>query len=307
MLDFYLEPENGLGDQFLDIIGITVMANLFSCKAHVVWGQRPKSSPFGTGIYDRKLYNFERLVNLIVYDTKSDFGKRCSSGMFNTIAILNPSATLSPYSVYTWINIHHPEMKIQIQDLIYMYKQVASLIGHTIPKDLLSKSDNFDDVIAIHVRCTDKDHDYQQIWQNILTMAKSERRFFICSEDEAMRTKMTNDIRNVNPVAEFVLVARPDAMDQDASKTYSVAIDLFTMSKCIQIHQCTNYSTFSILASLIGNTELVSYQLHTPTLLHSWMPCCVNGSMDINMKLSNPFAPLNFIKRKLNANATRPL
>jgi hypothetical protein len=301
MHDFYLIPENGLGDQLLDVIGITVLANLFSCKAHCIWGQNKKSFPFGTGIYDRKVFDFDALSNLHIYDSHEEFIKNNSTiTIVNTIQTLNPSATLSPSSVYSWLHLDKKE--IEINDLIQMYNQVASLIGHR-----LDLSIEMDGVIAIHVRCTDKiQHSqssihldvqqYEQVWSEILTMAarKQQSSFFICSESDAMRRKMTDDIRRVNPDAKFVIATYPDAGTEDASKTKSVATDLFMMSKCDEIHQCTNYSTFSILASLIGSRcKLVNYRLDKPTLLHAWMPCCTSmTSMD--MELSNPHVPLVF-------------
>jgi hypothetical protein len=301
MRNLYLQPiNNGLGDQILDIIGITVVARMLGCTAHIDWCTRSDMRhAHGSGVYDISIFDSSfthEIPNMRVhYQLDPDRRELC-----DFIQKINPSATLSPYSVNTWLRQRNEH--IDIHELIFKYKQVAGMIKPSADIERqLPQTSCLSDTIAIHVRCTDKISDsdtvhvgveeYKHNWRQILEMSRNHSSFFVCSEDSAMKAKMIEHIRLVNPIASFININYPP--DDDISKSTIVAIDLFTMSRCKEIHQCTSYSTFSLLASLIGNAKLVNYSLNSPTLMHSWMPCCET----IDMSTSFRFAHLQITNR----------
>jgi hypothetical protein len=64
---------------------------------------------------------------------------------------------------------------------------------------------------------------------------------------------------------------------------------MFCLSKCKEILQGVKYSTFSILASLLGNNKLRNYSNNTDSydvcLIHSWSSSIeINGNKNFNIE-----------------------
>jgi len=71
---------------------------------------------------------------------------------------------------------------------------------------------------------------------------------------------------------------------------YNSVLDMFCLSKCKEILQGVKYSTFSILASLLGNKKLRNYSHFTQSygvcLIHSWASVVqINGALNMDVEL----------------------
>jgi hypothetical protein len=77
-------------------------------------------------------------------------------------------------------------------------------------------------------------------------------------------------------IAEFIspsaIFMEPKEIPCDSPKGTHAIVDLFCLARCKVIHQAINYSTFSLIASLIGNVPLKNYFMDGPTLMHGWLP-----------------------------------
>lgn len=76
---------------------------------------------------------------------------------------------------------------------------------------------------------------------------------------------------------------------------------MFCLSKCKEILQGVKYSTFSILASLLGNNKLRNYSKYTDSfdicLIHTWSSVEINNNknFDINFHKNIAMSVYNLI------------
>jgi hypothetical protein len=65
-----------------------------------------------------------------------------------------------------------------------------------------------------------------------------------------------------------------DYTNENNYSNYRSVLDMFCLSKCKEILQGVKYSTFSLLASLLGNLKLRNYSHYTESydfcLIHIW-------------------------------------
>ena len=281
-----IESKNGLGDQVLDIIGVTVLSNILNINAYVIWcNQSYRNFVFGNGVYDYNMIDFSNVPSLNIFQKREHLPSPLKA---SCIEPLYPSATLSPYSIWKWLQSQN--MNFDIEKIIKSYYIIANKIKPKGIDDMILDKNELKDVIAIHVRCTDKimnsvnsvsrtventPSEYITTWNTILENTKKHKHFFVCSENLEMRDKMIQEIKVLNPNAEFV-------MYNNNNNDLQVYIDLFTMSRCKEIHQCTFYSTFSLLASLIGNKPLINYSKNSPCLINAWTLNCMKCNIYSN-------------------------
>lgn len=264
-LPLLVTPYNGLGDQMLDLICACVMGKILGVSVHVLWGSRPiNNCSRGNCVYD---YEFAGL-DVTIHNAKQH---RRLTGRFRVVKNVNSSASTCPHNVLHWLQKHG--YSFSLRQLFDMYVDVAK--GIQFPKHIHDVFSPPADTVAIHVRGTDKVNfsstitvsqvEYSAIWDSVLKHIDEKTtttNFFVCSEDKDAARRMQNDIKARKPDAVF--------FESDGA----VLTDLFVMSRCAAILQCTNYSTFSLLAAFLGGRpdKLVNFQMHKPTLLYGWLP-----------------------------------
>lgn len=87
-----------------------------------------------------------------------------------------------------------------------------------------------------------------------------------------------------------IKIVEPNYITDGTYEGIESVVDMFSLSKCKKIYQGVKYSTFSILASLLGNGELINYakqcESYETCLIHSWGSVCkINGKKDYNEEI----------------------
>jgi hypothetical protein len=113
-------------------------------------------------------------------------------------------------------------------------------------------------------------------------MTEEEPIFFIASEDNNWKLEIINCINNIsNNNNKQIKILTVDYDNKDNYDNYSSVLDMFCLSKCKEILQGVKYSTFSIVASLLGNNKLRNYSKYTNSnevcLIHIW-----NSAVEVN-------------------------
>lgn len=94
------------------------------------------------------------------------------------------------------------------------------------------------------------------LWNTIELVNKRKPKYlFVCSDDQKMRNFF---IKNLSPAINIVM----PVSDENIPLEY---IDFFALSQCEEIIMCSRFSSFSALASLIGNLPLTVFYLHPET------------------------------------------
>ena len=265
---------NGLGDKCLDLIGFFVICKHLNYKPNITFLNDGKYE-WGGNNYDMRLFEFSS----ITFNEQCDF----------YIRSINPSSSLSPYKVYLFVKQFVPITFEEISnDFITSAKHVirpSSIISQNIP--------NLENTYGVHLRKTDKvvnngdirhenslsefDIIIQKLLEDIeyISIHEPNSSFLIVSEDNNWKKEIEDKVLKFG-----AKIIKLDYTNNNYSN-YNSVLDMFCLSKCKEILQGVKYSTFSILASLLGNGKLINYAHHTDTydkcLIHSW-----NSVIDIN-------------------------
>jgi len=284
MFDILFCPFNGLGDKFLDIIGACVLCDLLNKKLHINLNTNNQNFVFGSGRYDASLFN----INNISISNNNDV-------KYNNILISeNPSVSLSPIKIFNYLN-NEKKMNISYETILHKFRENARNIKPSvdiekyIPKDIHN-------AYGIHLRATDKiftnkgdaRHETEAYAHNIIItnllnditniiINEDKPMFFLASEDkqwkENIKTKIINIGNTCNKNIIFINYSEDSLSNIEG---FHSVLDLFSLSRCKRIYQGIKYSTYSILASLIGNIELVNYANHINgydmCIIHIWKP-----------------------------------
>ena len=124
--------------------------------------------------------------------------------------------------------------------------------------------------------------------------------FFICSDNLEWKYIVTQKmIETANELKKQIRIIdyKLDPEDERNYPGIKAVTDMFCLSRCKAVLQGTKYSTFSILASLIGDNELRNYHCDKTdnTLLHLWRPCLTlntnkwDGDEALQIKMSKGF------------------
>ena len=264
---------NGLGDKLLDVIGIYVLCKYLNYKPHVIFDNN--NNRFN---YDIRLFNFNEIT---ISDDICNFylGDR------------NPSTTLCPYKVYEFIKQFLDEITFeQISNDFIEYSKIIIQPSEII----LSKiPNNIEKAYGIHLRKSDKicnigdprhentRSEFEIIINKLLDDVKNiiiseeEPTFLIVSEDNNWKLEIQNCITNISiNKNKQIKIIDIDYDNKDNYSNYNSVLDMFCLSKCKEILQGVKYSTFSILASLLGNNKIRNYSKYTDScdicLIHSW-------------------------------------
>jgi hypothetical protein len=264
--------ENGLGDQLLDVVGFFIICKYLNYKPNITF------SDSGWGKYDMQLFNFSDV----------EFSnKNCKFYLTSP----NPSASLSPYKVYIYLKDFVPELTFEqiSNDFVLYSKNIikpSGIITSNIPNGI-------EKAHGIHLRKSDKINNCGDIRHfsstnefeimtaklledvtNIISI-ENEPTFLIVSEDNNWKLEISNIINNIADTNnKKIKMLKIDYTNENNYSNYRSVLDMFCLSKCKEILQGVKYSTFSLLASLLGNLKLRNYSHYTESydfcLIHVW-------------------------------------
>jgi hypothetical protein len=285
---------NGLGDKSLDLIGFSVICKYLNYNPHIFFN----NCIWGT--YDMRLFNFNEITIL-----ENDDNDKCDFYINSP----TPSSSLCPYKVYEFIRSFLPEISFEeiSNDFIHQAKKIikpSDIILSKIPEDIQN-------AYGIHLRKSDKvanncDIKYENtitefeiitnhLLNDIRTITEDNPTFLIVSEDNNWKNQIQEIIINIsNENNKTIKILEIDYSDYNNDyNNYNSVLDMFCLSKCKEILQGVKYSTFSILASLLGNNKLRNYSKYTNSydicLIHLW-----SSSVEIN---NNKNFDINFHKK----------
>jgi hypothetical protein len=284
---------NGLGDKLLDLIGFSVLCKYLNYKPNVIFCNNG-GFYWGSNNYDIRLFNFNEIT---ISDDKCNFYVK--SG--------NPSSTLCPYKVYEFIKQFLDEITFEdiSNDFVEYSKtkiQPSEIILSKIPN-------NIEKAYGIHLRKSDKLNntgdirhennisEFEIITNKLLEDVKNiiisedEPTFLIVSEDDNWKLEIKNLIINISKNNnKQIKILDIDYDNKDNYCNYNSILDMFCLSKCKEILQGVKYSTFSMLASLLGNNKIRNYSKYTDTydicLIHSWSSVIeINNNKNFDIEL----------------------
>ena len=294
---------NGLGDKLLDVVGGYVLCKYLNYKPHVIFDNN--NSDISRNNYDIRLFNFNEIT---ISDDICNF----------YLGYRNPGTTLGPYRVYEFIKQFLDEITFeQISNDFIEYSKIIIQPSEII----LSKiPNNIEKAYGIHLRKGDKINnmgdmrhensisEFEIITNKLLDDVKNiiiseeEPTFLIVSEDNNWKLEIQNCITNISiNKNKQIKIIDIDYDNKDNYSNYNSVLDMFCLSKCKEILQGVKYSTFSILASLLGNNKLRNYSKYTDSydicLIHSWSSVLEinnnNKNFDIEHHKKNTIGSLN--------------
>lgn len=285
--------QNGLGDKLLDLIGFFVLCKYLNYKPNVTFCNNGEFT-WGNNNYDIRLFNFNEIT---ISDDKCNF----------YLNSYNPSSSLCPYKVYEFIKNFLCEITFkQISDDFIEYsKKIIKPSEIILPKI----PNNIEKAYGIHLRKSDKLNNMGDIRhenticefkiiidkllddvKNII-ISEEEPTFLIVSEDNNWKLEIINLINSIsNNNNKQIKMIDIDYVTTNNYCNYNSVLDMFCLSKCKEILQGVKYSTFSILASLLGNNKLRNYSKYTNSydvcLIHSWSSVIeINNNKNFDIEL----------------------
>lgn len=266
----YICVDNGLGDKLLDVIGFYIICKYLNYNPHIILNKYVNNYAWGHNKYDPRLFKF---TDIIITEQECE----------NYINSPNPSSSLCPYKVYTFINKYKMVSFEQISNDYNIYAktiiQPSEIINSKIPIDI-------EKAYGIHLRKTDKvkpstdsrfensmnefDIIMNSLLNDINKIIETEDNpiLLIVSEDEEWKKEIKNKINN-NKV-KFIEIN----YENNVYDNYKSVLDMFCLSKCKEILQGVKYSTFSMLAGLLGNNKIRNYsnkiESNYKCLIHTW-------------------------------------
>jgi len=307
---------NGLGDKLLDLIGFFILCKYLNYKPNITFNNDGNFA-WGNNNYDMRLFNFN---DIIISNNKYDF----------YVNSPNPSSSLCPYKVYEFIKHFLPEITFEqiSNDFVIYSKKIISpseIILSNIPNGI-------ENAYGIHLRKTDKVNNYGDIRHENLTdefeiitnklledvkniiINETDVKFVIVSEDTNWKLEITNIINNISHYTNKHITILDIVYDNKNNySNYNSVLDMFCLSKCKTILQGVKYSTFSILASILGNNKIRNYSNHLNSynccLIHSWNSVVEindnkNFNIDLHKQITNNVININTNINKIHINAT---
>lgn len=268
---------NGLGDKLLDLIGFFVLCKYLNYKPNVIFINDSTYS-WGNNNYDIRLFNFNEI-------------KISNNECKYYVNSCNPSASLCPYKVYEFIKQFLNEITFEeiSKDFVEYSKKIikpSEIILQKIPNNIekaygihLRKSDKVNNICDI--RHENTINEFEIIINKLLydvkniIISEEEPIFLIVSEDNNWKLEIINLINNIsNNNKKQIKILEIDYDTKYNYNNYNSVLDMFCLSKCKEILQGVKYSTFSILASLLGNNKIRNYSKYTNSydvcLIHNW-------------------------------------
>jgi len=261
---------NGLGDKIVDSIGVCVLCNFLGYIPSIVFNQNvPQTFAWENNPYDLRLFT----------STSFPVDKSNVPATY-FIQSPNPSVSLCPYKVYIFLRgklptITFEDVSNKYIDLMQKYIVPSFCITYIFP-------DGIENAYGIHLRRTDKlnttnvnnghecsTNEFDDITNKLLDDIKSiilteeNPAFFIVSED-AQWKQQTQPVVEEYSVAnsrsiQLLNINYPNTKDVNTLCGFESIADMFCLAKCKMIFQGVKYSTFSMVASIIGSGTLQNY------------------------------------------------
>jgi len=278
---------NGLGDKFLDVIGVHVLCDYLGYEPKIQFNKgHTEYFDWGTNQYDLRLF-----CDIPAFSPTPETECR------RKIIAQNASSTLCPFKVYQFL--YDNGVPIDFGELNQKYREYAkglirpsAIIEERLPSVLkgaygihLRKSDKIKSS-GIDIRHENKLDEFGIIIENLLDDIKviienePEPAFLVVSEDEAWKKtiiEMIVESAEGKPVEIVVL----DYSNPESYENFESVLDMFALSRCKTIFQGVKYTSYSILAALIGGSKLVNYspklECNTECLIYTW-----NSVVEIN-------------------------
>jgi hypothetical protein len=271
---------NGLGDKLLDLIGFCIICKYLNYNPNVIF----HTSHWGN--YDMRLFDFTIPFTIPILNKNTPF----------YITSPNPSVSLSPYKVWEYINqfIEVSFKTISNDFIVYSKKiQPSQIILNNIPNGI-------ENAYGIHLRKSDKinktklldktsttftefDIITNKLLEDVKHILNHEKNaiFLIVSEDKTWREDFKHRMNELTTIPSILEI---NYTHNNEYENYNSVLDMFCLSKCKDILQCTKYSTFSMVASLLGNGKLRNYS--EDSLCYIW-----NCVIEINGTKTNDIEP----------------
>lgn len=284
---------NGLGDQMLDILGGIVFSTVLQRKSTtIIWRTMSQyHHVFGSMLYDYRLFDFSSVPLTMNVRSETDYHTiRNTTPSYHELRFPNPSASSAPRKLLKWIHAN-TDNDISIESLIDIYHDTAQHIRPAkIMEQYMLDPTTAANTVGVHIRNTDKVVDrptcyvhvergeYNNAMNNIRAYilekvaTSPNTHFFICGDNTEVVERFREDLIKTNP--DIKLVDPPMIDDVIASEYAGIKAirDMFCLSQCTTILQSVGYSTFSLLASMIGNKPLINYWIgHGRTLQYLWV------------------------------------
>ena len=296
---------NGLGDKLLDVIGAHVLCEYLGYEPKIQFNKSHiEHFDWGTNQYDLRLFE-----NIPAFFTTSE--------PQYTINAPNASSSLCPYKTYKYlfdqgIPVSFPEINQKYRELAKILIRPAKPIEDHLPQVLenaygihLRKSDKIKSD-GCDIRHENKIDEFGIIIENLLNDVRKiieiecvEKEcveihdavpaFLIVSEDKAWKKTIAELIEEyAESIGKSIQVVVLDYSNPNGYTNFESILDMFALSRCKSILQGVKYSSYSILAALIGQGKLVNYshllESNAECLIYSW-----NSAVEINGEyIENP-------------------
>ena len=287
---------SGLGDRLLDMIGFYVICKCLGYCPKVFFNNYCNYFDWGSSVYDLRLFDFTGIE--LIEDVECPY----------YIHSPNTSSSLSPYKGWEFVASLLPELSFEdFSNLYHTYaKQVirpSSIIVSKLPEGL-------ENAYGIHLRRSDKvkegdirhentTSEFEMITRELIEDIRRiiqkedepEPVFLIVSEDNQWKDEFHHIVNRIflenNKTPRFILI---DYNSSVHYVNYNGVLDMFCLSRCKAIYQGVKYSTFSMIASLIGNNKLHNYshitETHDKCLIHTYHSAIeINGGKKVDIEL----------------------
>lgn len=255
----YLGFCHGLGDRLLDFIGIYIITKYFGFHLHAEFERE-----CGWGYYDKRLFKFDDIPMLTIVN-------KIQPGVNEYV----PGGVYYPINVYDHLKQFIPTLTFR--DVSKMYSHVAKQLIQ--PSDIILNKlpQGLENAYGIHLRYTDRVLDHlnertvrfmtspqelsmiiNSLFEHVkrITETESNPSFVIVGENETWCDNIKGKLKKTFPSINIIEV---DYSGGEEYRNFSSVLDMFCLSRCKQILQGIKYSSYSVVASLIGTQKLSNY------------------------------------------------
>lgn len=275
-----------LGDRLISILGFYVLSKYLNFKTNI--------APFITNVkpnfddkYDINLFNFS---NDLIFDNN-----------FDLIFRYQEPPAFSPIKIYNFLKKY--EMNISFEQLSNDYVRYAKEIFKPSPVILNNIPQGLEDVYGIHLRKSDRVNDsddfrhttlnneFPLIIENMLNDIRriidteNNPKFLIVSEDNEWKLEISNIILEyANKNNKQIGLVNINYEIGIYYFNYEAVLDFFCLTRCKEILMGVKYSSFSIMAAIIGNNKLRNYFNYDKENYDNCLIHCFSSMIEINNK-----------------------
>lgn len=261
----------GIGDKLLDLIGASTIAQ---CRGETLSFVLCNGHPGAWGPYGKR--HFAPLKGVTLYDRVAEVPRPFTAVTGTAGCSLNPLQFSKRHSDRLSLQSKRPKEILQLwRDTAGNVKPSVHLNG-LVPAEAsqcigvhLRRGDKIDSGDPRHGTTSAELEDIMSKLQDDILPKIKKHAVFVCSDDLHTRDHFTQWVRERGG---RVLVL-PEIASVDGLATL---LDFFTLSRCLQIHQGSAYSTFSMAAAIIADVPLFNYHTRavkdSTCFLTMWAP-----------------------------------